>query len=523
MISNKKWLPPFQRPDSEDLPIGYSFLVSRYQLEIVFQPVWTFVRSGNRIREHVRDHVEYRFWPKGRHPGTRDLDHLLFAIRHEGLNLSICRAFFAKVSHDEFEADLCKDLQDQPTSAYRRRVWFLWEAITERLLSLTELNRGNYVPLLDSGLYVVGPSRKVKRQRIDVNLLGSLEASPIIRLTPKIRAAVEPVSLSTKIRQRVEGFLEGYESHIIRRALSYLYTRETRASFEIENERPSQSREERFMALLERSSQISRLDRKTLVDLQNDTVDPRFADSGWRTSQIYVGEALDYTHQRIHYIGPKAEDVDLLMTSFLDLTRLLVEDPDSDALIAASTISFFFVLIHPFEDGNGRLHRWLINWVLARKGITQQGLLIPISAAIQSRRAAYDEALESFSRWLLQRIDYELDELGRMEIEGDTLDFYRHPDLTAMTEGLIDWLDVALREELEAELAFLFGLDRAKQGLQRIVDMPDRQIVLFIKLCRQNGGKLAKGKRQRFAKLTDEEVAQMEAVVSETFFSNLPT
>jgi len=41
-----------------------------------------------------------------------------------------------------------------------------------------------------------------------------------------------------------------------------------------------------------------------------------------------------------------------------------------------------FVLIHPFEDGNGRIHRFLIHHVLARRGFTPQGLLFPVSAVM---------------------------------------------------------------------------------------------------------------------------------------------
>lgn len=42
--------------------------------------------------------------------------------------------------------------------------------------------------------------------------------------------------------------------------------------------------------------------------------------------------------------------------------------PDLDAVLAAAIVAFAFIYIHPFADGNGRLHRYLIHHVLAERG-----------------------------------------------------------------------------------------------------------------------------------------------------------
>jgi hypothetical protein len=62
-------------------------------------------------------------------------------------------------------------------------------------------------------------------------------------------------------------------------------------------------------------------------------------------------------------------------------------------------------------------------------------------------------------------------------------------------------------------LDFLASYDRIKRGLQDVVDMPDRRLDLFIRLCLQNKGRLAKGKRGQFDGLTAEEIQSMERVV----------
>jgi Fic family protein len=49
-------------------------------------------------------------------------------------------------------------------------------------------------------------------------------------------------------------------------------------------------------------------------------------------------------------------------------------------IIRAALIAFGFVFIHPFEDGNGRLHRFLIHDMLVRDGVVPDGLIIPLSA-----------------------------------------------------------------------------------------------------------------------------------------------
>ena len=68
------------------------------------------------------------------------------------------------------------------------------------------------------------------------------------------------------------------------------------------------------------------------------------------------------------------------------------------------------------------------------------------------------------------------------------------------------------------ELDFLAKYDRTRQAIQRIVDMPDRLIDLFLQLCLQNNGCLSAGKREsHFGFLTDDELADMENAVREGY------
>jgi hypothetical protein len=61
----------------------------------------------------------------------------------------------------------------------------------------------------------------------------------------------------------------------------------------------------------------------------------------------------------------------------------------------------------------------------------------------------------------------------------------------------------------------LAGYDRARASIQEIVDLPDRKLDLFIRLCLQNNGKISSKKREEhFAFLTDDEILKMQAVFS---------
>jgi Fic family protein len=54
----------------------------------------------------------------------------------------------------------------------------------------------------------------------------------------------------------------------------------------------------------------------------------------------------------------------------------------SDPVVAAAMLAFGFVYVHPFEDGNGRIHRYLI---LAKRGFNPPGMVFPVSATILDR------------------------------------------------------------------------------------------------------------------------------------------
>jgi hypothetical protein len=257
-----------------------------------------------------------------------------------------------------------------------------------------------------------------------------------------------------------------------------------------------------------------------LIDVQSRIVDPRFRDTDYRANQNYVGQTISYQKQLVHYVCPKPGDLPELMAGLLTAHQVMKEGA-VPAIIHAAVISYGFVFMHPFEDGNGRIHRFLIHNILFMRGAIPKGLMFPVSAAMLKNPALYDHSLEAFSSPLMRLVEYDLDELGQMAVPGETGHLYRYIDMTAQTEALSDFVKLTIEHELVEELDFLANYDRTKQAIQEIVDLPDRLIDLFIQLCLQNNGRLSARKREaHFAFLTDDEMAGMENAVREGYADN---
>jgi Fic family protein len=341
------------------------------------------------------------------------------------------------------------------------------------------------------------------------NLLGTFEYCPIIRRTRTLRELME-----VAIRKKVSELKKDYSPEVFQRAITYLYKKETRSSYEIEREAPSPDRMERFTTLLAHAGKepTERLvARQRLLMLQNTIVDPRFAVDTFRSFQNYVGASLPNDQELIHYICPPPSMARELMHGLWELS---IKSSPVPAEIRAGLISFGFVFIHPFEDGNGRIHRFLIHDVLAQDAIVPEGMIIPVSAHILNNIREYDTTLEKYSRPLMQRIRYRRMEDAMIEItnEQDVEGYFRYPDLTEQCIYLLQTIQATLVEDMPRELQFIQRYDEAKRELQGIVDMPDKDINLMLTFFHQNNGVFPKRRRERFHRLTDEEIERMQTV-----------
>lgn len=507
---------------------GYQWLAEKFA--VVTMPHWKehriLARGARRINTIHGKQIEYL--PPAQDPGDDAFYQLEFALRREGLHLELLRKVLVRIPAHE----MAEHVGAKPTGRYSRILWLLYETFTGNQLELADLTQGNYVDLLDPLVYVTGQVRKVKRQRINVNLLGTFDFSPMVRFSGL--GSWDEAAM----RKRCEDIIHNYPASLFERAIRYLYAKESKSSHEIERETPDQRRAQKFIALLEQAWNRDFLNKSALVELQQAIVEPRFANRGWRSEltdpgdrQVYVGETLGPGLERIHYAAPKPENLEGLMNEFLSMAWSIADNgfdlldsgqvsPTSRAvptLVAAAVISFVFNFLHPFSDGNGRIHRFLLHHVLARRAFGPEGIILPVSAVILKRPRDYDQALESFSKPLMERVEYAMDERLRMTVMNDTADFYRYIDCTESTRIFIEIIRETIESELPAELYYLTVHDQIRMKIRDIVDFPDRHIDLFIALVRQNGGSLSKRKRElsEFSELTDEEITAMEQVIKE--------
>lgn len=483
-------------------PVGYAWMVREFELCVMPNHRWSFVGRVAR-QTAVEQGLVWETFPLAY--GPDDLaGHIEFALRYDGINLEILSALFKHLGQAAIDP-LQTWIRAKPTGAYRRKAWFLYELLTGRRLDLPDLAQGNYEPLLDPAAYFTGDSRRSRRHRVVDNLLGTSGFSPMVRRTPTIEHFT-----ARKLDRRLATILEGHDAETLLRAATWLYTKETRSSFQIEHEKPSTEKMSRFVAALQQAGSLRAITRDALVALQNALVDPRFRDGGWRDTQNYVaGDA----RVKVDFVSPRPEDLPDLMDGWLTCIAQL-EGADVDAVVAAAAASFGFVFLHPFEDGNGRIHRFLIHYLLVRKGFTPPGTIIPVSATMLARMAEYDACLERFSVPLMARVQYEVDGQGHVDVLNETASLYRYFDATPMVEALYGWLAQAINQDFVHEIEFMILYREVRRRLPEVVDLPERLADQLVARCLENEGRLSNSRRKSmFPMLTDDEVAGVEALI----------
>lgn len=490
-------------------PMGYQFLVEQYGLSVPALYKKSFLSASSRQSKEIFPDGEEEYFPSRFKKFERNWrDQLLFALKNEGVNLAVLNALFRKLPAQ----DLKNFILEEPTSKYRRQVWFFYEFLTSKELPIPPLDRGNFITALEPEEYFTAevsderPEIRSRRQRVINNLIGNSGFCPIIRRTKKLRE-FQAVDLSARIK-RIES---DYPPDLIARATQYLCMKETKSSFAIERSTPDQRRMARFVDLLKRKCDKN-LTKEFLIQIQNEIVDERYRDRAYRQTQVYVGESVTPIDERIHYIPPKPEDIARLMESFLAMADGLLK-AGGDPILSAAVISFAFVFLHPFDDGNGRLHRYLLHYALSRRRFISEGIIFPFSSQFQRDPARYDRMLESVSERLKPLIEYRLDRQGHMTVENDTADYYRFLNMTEIAESFYQIILKVIDEDFSNELKYLQANRLANQEIRTVVDLPDERRRLLVQFIRQNEGKFPAGRRKQFAELTDEELAAIAEIV----------
>lgn len=494
---------------TENANLGYAWLVDRYQLQPM--PLMLRSRLDSRVRgreAHTDGHQTSLLFERKYHPGETLAGQLQFALKYEGVNLQVLALLFEQTGSDE----ISKWLKGSPTSMYARRAGFLFEMLTATELDHETPARSRYVPVLDDNLQFAAPDgEKNKRYRVIDNLPGGKHFCPMVR---KSAALLRWAGLNLK--ERTRQIISEYDPDLLRRAAAFLYLKETQSSFEVEREKPSHNRAQRFADLLRQAELDEALTPEKLADLQNAVIDPRFHEFYWRNEQNWIGDDLGY-RQKIELVPARPEDLPELMDGLLSTVNRARNEEHLDPIVLAAMVAFGFVFIHPFMDGNGRIHRYLIHHILAQAGFTPRGIVLPVSAVILANLERYVECLEMFSKPLVARTQYD-PETPRIPAKGNEAVYFRYFDATPQAEFLYWALERTVTEDLPKEIDFLLGYDRARNVLNDRIDWPRNTLGLFIRLVHQNNWKLSATKRQsHFDWMTDDELKQSEHLVRQAF------
>jgi hypothetical protein len=458
---------------------------------------------GSRREADAWTVFDKRYWP-----GDTFAGHLSFALRHEAMDLLILSRIFEAVPKTQFKSMI----RAAPTGIPARRAWYLYETLTGRTLDVKDAPVAAAIDLLEPAAYFTGKPRLSKRHRVRDNLLGTGRFCPIIRRTQALAEFLE-LDLAARARETVGRT----GAHLVSRAASFMLLADSRASFEIEGQRPPRNRLERWgRAVLEAGK--NRLTLDEIIRLQRILIeDTRFVHAGLRADGVFLGERDHNGDPLPEFIGARPADLKDLMAGLLAANDRMREDGVDPVLKAAAT-AFGFVYVHPFQDGNGRMHRCLIHHVLAERKFTPPGMVFPVSSVMLDRIDDYRTTLQAHSGPLMPFIEWRPTAERNVDVLNETADMYRYFDCTEEAEFLYACVRRTVEQDLPREIDYLRRHDEAIRRIMDVVEMPDRVAENLILYIRQNDGTLSKRRRTgEFKKLRAAEVTLIESIVQDAF------
>lgn len=200
----------------------------------------------------------------------------------------------------------------------------------------------------------------------------------------------------------------------------------------------------------------------------------RIVVGGWRTDAAGPMEVISgpVGNEHVHFEAPAAPRLDSEMAAFLDWFN---RPPAVDPVLKAALAHLWFVTVHPFEDGNGRIARAVADMALARSEGTPQRFY-SMSAQIRQERNAYYDILE--------------------RTQNGTL------DVTAWME----WFLLCLGRAIDGAQTMLAAVLAKAHFWERLQGIPlnDRQTLILNRLLDGFDGKLTTSKYAALAKCSQD-------------------
>jgi len=131
---------------------------------------------------------------------------------------------------------------------------------------------------------------------------------------------------------------------------------------------------------------------------------PNGGESRFRNNSIGVGQLRGEEpmqvvsgpedKQKVHFQAPPRKGLEGQLDDFLEWINASTQGADTDPILRAAKAHFWFITLHPFDDGNGRLARAITDYVLAQ-GEHQSIRFYAMAASIMDNRKGYYRILES--------------------------------------------------------------------------------------------------------------------------------
>ncbi|GGD18084.1 Fic family protein [Flavobacterium orientale] len=496
-----------QAPEEGTL-VGYGALIEKYRLQVPLPNRLALISTKKR-------HYSTNQWLvlTSRHePEDTLYKQLVFALKYEGVNMLFFKKLFEKLS----ENNIKELVQIEPNGQYSRKMWFLYEWLMGTKLAIPDLTTGNFVYLIDENLQYASPiSINSGRHRVKNNLAGTVDFCPLLFKTEKLEHYIAKNNVAN-----IAMLVNGFRKDILLRTSAFLLLKDSKASFGIEGETPTQNRAVRWGKAIGQAG-TKPLSNEELYRLQQIVIEnSRFITMGYRTEGGFVGEHDRITGEPIpEHISASPKDVTQLMNGLLKTSNQL-ESVGFHPVLTAAIIAFGFVFIHPLVDGNGRIHRYLIHHLLAAMKYSPQGIIFPISATILERIDDYRRVLESYSLPLLDHIEWEKTTSNNVNVLNETIDYYKYFDATPQAEFLFECVDTTIHKTLPEEVAYLQKYDEMKLWLDNLFQMPDSMVALLIRFLEQNNGVLSKRALEKeFSALTLDEITTIQEHFKRVFVS----
>lgn len=487
-------------------PAGYAALIARYDLSVPLPSRLTAIAE----RHHPESTENWLLLTPRHRSGPTLTEQLTLAFRYEGIDLQVLCQLFRTLELREIEAIVLAT----PTGAFARRVWFLFEWLTGERLDLPDPGKVRFAPVLDpSQQYALSDGEPSTRHKVINNLPGTQKFCPLVHKTSDLIQYAKK-----EFNKDARAAMGRVRPDLMARAAAFILLNDSKSSFAIEGERPTGPRAARWGQAIaqagKRPLSIDELNRLQRVVIGDD----RFVRLGLRDEGGFIGMHDRDTNMPIpDHISARHEDLSGLMDGLIAFADRATKGA-MDPVVAAACLAFGFVYIHPYVDGNGRLHRWLIHHALAAAAYSPPGLVFPVSAAILRDIGSYRTVLESYSSSLLPFIEWRSTVTGNVEVLNETALFYRYFDATKHATFLYKCVEQTVIHDLPQEVWFLQAFDAFAEGIQQIIDMPMANLELLQKFLEQNDGRLSQRARAReFAALTEDETTRIEALYEDAF------